>query len=169
MAEDVKKMEDAGKTKDKPVETTSAMPDGSDKSEYMPTGPDQPGPEAEAPAAGAVGEAKAPEEKVKDEVEIQIDLLKDKDWYRRREAAITLGEMGDERAIPHLIAALRDSEWNVREAAEDALAQIGSAAVDPLLKALREYQIRKFVIKIQSGCKEERVRERQFAQLRNGK
>src|SRR3989441_10235257 len=100
MAEESKKMEDAGKAKDKPVETTSAMPDGSDKSEYKPTGPDQPVAEAEAPAAAAVGEAKAPEEKVKDEVEIQIDLLKDKDWYRRREAAITLGEMGDERAIP---------------------------------------------------------------------
>src|SRR5207249_10127974 len=102
MAEDVKKMEDAGKTKDKPVETTSAMPDGSDKSEYMPTGPDQPVAEAEAPAAAAVGEAKAPEEKVKDEVEIQIDLLKDKDWYRMREAAITMGEMGDECAIPQI-------------------------------------------------------------------
>jgi len=46
MAEDVKKMEDAGKAKDKPVETTSAMPDGSDKSEYMPTGPGQPVAEA---------------------------------------------------------------------------------------------------------------------------
>src|SRR2546430_5880533 len=56
--------------------------------------------EAETPATAAVEQAPAPEEKVKDEVEIQIDLLKDKDWYRRREAAITLGEMGDERPIP---------------------------------------------------------------------
>ena len=167
MAEESRKMEDTGKAKAKPVETTSAMPDGSDKSEYIPTGPDQPVAEAEAPAAAAVGEAKAPEEKVKDEVEIQIDLLKDKDWYRRREAAITLGEMGDERAIPHLIVALRDSEWNVREAAEDALAQIGSPAVEPLLKALREYQIRKFVIKILGRIKDERVLDPLFAQLRN--
>jgi HEAT repeat protein len=165
MAEDVKKMEDAEKAKDKPVETTSAMPDGSDKSEYMPTGLDQS--DTDAPASVAIEEAKAPEEKVKDEVEIQIDLLKDKDWYRRREAAITLGEMGDERAIPHLIAALRDSEWNVREAAEDALAQIGSPAVEPLLKALREYQIRKFVIKILGRIKDERVLDPLFAQLRN--
>ncbi|HEX5549866.1 MAG TPA: HEAT repeat domain-containing protein, partial [Nitrospira sp.] len=37
------------------------------------------------------------EEKVKDEIDIQIDLLKDPDWVVRREAAITLGEMGDER------------------------------------------------------------------------
>ncbi|HZC68770.1 MAG TPA: HEAT repeat domain-containing protein [Nitrospirales bacterium] len=167
MAEDVKKTEDAGQAKAKPVETTSAMPDGSDKSEYMPTGPEQPVAEAEAPAAPAVEEVKAPEEKVKDEVEIQIDLMKDKDWYHRREAAITLGEMGDERAIPHLIVALRDSEWNVREAAEDALAQIGSPAVEPLIKALREYQIRKFVIKILGKIKDERVLDPLFAQFRN--
>src|SRR5881396_377253 len=167
MAEDVKKMEDAGKTKDKPVETTSAMPDGSDKSEYMPTGPEQPVAEAETPATAAVEEAPAPEEKVKDEVEIQIDLLKDKDWYRRREAAITLGEMGDERPIPHLITALRDSEWNVREAAQDALAQIGSPAVEPLIKALREYQVRTFVIEILGKIKDERVLDPLMAQLRN--
>ena len=37
------------------------------------------------------------EEKVKDEIDIQIDLLKDPDWVVRREAAITLGEMGDEK------------------------------------------------------------------------
>jgi len=167
MAEDVKKTEDAGKAKAKPVETTSAMPDGSDKSEYLPTGPEQPVAETEAPAAAAVEEAKAPEEKVKDEVEIQLDLLKDKDWYRRREAATTLGEMGDERAIPPLITALRDAEWNVREAAEDALAQIGSPAVEPLIKALREYQVRKFVIKILGKIKDERVLDPLFAQLRN--
>ena len=167
MAEETRKTEDAGKAKAeaKPVETTPAMPDGSDKSEYMPTGPEQPVAEAAVPAV--VEEGKAPEEKVKDEVEIQIDLLKDKDWYRRREAAITLGEMGDERAIPYLIAALRDSEWNVREAAEDALAQIGSPAVEPLIKALREYQIRKFVIKILGKIKDERVLDPLFAQLRN--
>ena len=39
------------------------------------------------------------EEKVKDEIDIQIDLLKDPDWVVRREAAITLGEMGDERCV----------------------------------------------------------------------
>src|SRR5213592_2546171 len=167
MAEDVKKMEDAGKTKDKPVETTSAMPDGSDKSEYMPTGPDQPVAEAEAPAAAAVGEAKAPEEKVKDEVEIQIDLLKDKDWFRRKDAAITLGEMADERAIGPLITALRDAEWNVREAAQDALAQIGPLAVEPLIKALREYQIKTFVIQVLGKIKDERVLDPLMAQLRN--
>src|SRR5207247_10333442 len=147
--------------------TGEAMAGGSGKSEYVPKGPEQPAAEAETRATAPVGEAPAPEEKVKDEVEIQIDLLKDKDWYRRREAAITLGEMGDERPIPHLITALRDAEWNVREAAEDALTQIGSPAVEPLIKALREYQIRKFVIKMLGRIKDERVLDPLFAQLRN--
>ena len=39
------------------------------------------------------------EERVKDEIEIQIDLLRDPDWAVRREAVITLGEMGDERCV----------------------------------------------------------------------
>ena len=39
------------------------------------------------------------EERIKDEIEIQIDLLKDPDWAVRREAVITLGEMGDERCV----------------------------------------------------------------------
>src|SRR6266849_1670099 len=53
MAEETRKMEDAGKAKAKPAETTSAMPDGSDKSEYMPMGQDQPVTEAEAPVPAA--------------------------------------------------------------------------------------------------------------------
>ena len=63
---------DAGKAKAKPVETTSAMPDGSDKSEYMSTGPEQPVAEAETPATAAVEQSQAPEEKVKDETKATI-------------------------------------------------------------------------------------------------
>jgi len=151
----------------KPVDAASAMPDGSEKSEFTPSGPAA---EAEAPVETAV-EAPAPEakveEKVKDEVEIQIDLLKDKDWFRRKDAAITLGDMGDERAIGPLITALRDAEWNVREAAETSLAQIGSPAVEPLLKALREYQTRPYVIKILGKIKDERVLDPLVLQLRH--
>ena len=55
------------------------------------------------------------EEKVKDEIEIQIDLLSDPDWVVRREAVITLGEMGDERCVEPLARALRDGDWQVRE------------------------------------------------------
>ncbi len=167
MAEESKEKEDLDKAKaaPKPAEATSAMPDGSDKSAYVPTGPEQAAAAAEAPAAPV--EEKAPEPKVKDEVEIQIDLLKEKDWFRRKEAAITLGEMGDERAVAPLITALRDDEWNVREAAEDALTMIGSPAVEPLIKALREYQIRRYVIKVLGRIKDERVLDPLFVQLRN--
>ena len=171
MAEESKKTENLDKAKaaPKPAEAASAMPDGSDKSDYIPTGPEQAVAAAETPAEAAAApvEEKAPEPKVKDEVEIQTDLLKEKDWFRRKEAAITLGEMGDERAVAPLITALRDDEWNVREAAEDSLAMIGSPAVEPLIKALREYQIRRYVIKILGKIKDERVLDPLFVQLRN--
>jgi HEAT repeat protein len=139
----------------------------------MPAGPVASGESVEAPIEGAVEtpvkeeKVEKPEEKVKDEVEIQIDLLRDKDWFRRKDAAITLGEMGDERAIAPLIAALRDQEWNVREAAEDSLAQIGSPAVEPLIKALREYLIRPYVIRVLGKIKDERVLDPLMVQLRN--
>jgi HEAT repeat protein len=171
MAEENKKTEELAKAKaaPKPAEAASSMPDGSDKSAYVPTGPEQAVSATETPVEAAVTpvEEKVPELKVKDEVEIQIDLLKEKDWFRRKEAAITLGEMGDERAVAPLITALRDDEWNVREAAEDALTMIGSPAVEPLIKALREYHIRRYVIKILGRIKDERVLDPLFVQLRN--
>jgi HEAT repeat protein len=171
MVDENKKTENLEKAEatPKPADAASAMPDGSDKSDYVPTGPEQAvaAVETAAEVTAAPAEEKATEPKVKDEVEIQIDLLKEKDWFRRREAAITLGEMGDERAVGPLITALRDSEWNVREAAQDALALIGSPAVEPLIKALREYQIRKFVIQVLGKIKDERVLDPLMAQLRN--
>jgi len=145
--------------------TTEALP-----ATDMPTVPLSPEQQAEATAEATpelVTQVPVVEEKVKDEVEIQIDLLKDKDWFRRKDAAITLGEMADERAISPLITALRDAEWNVREAAQDALAQIGPPAVEPLIKALREYQIKTFVIQVLGKIKDERVLDPLMAQLRN--
>jgi HEAT repeat protein/CheY-like chemotaxis protein len=56
------------------------------------------------------------------------------------QAAHTLGEMGDERAIEPLIEVLqdRDSHWNVRSAAARALARIGGPrVVEPLIAALK--------------------------------
>jgi HEAT repeat protein len=147
-----------------PSEAASAMPDGSTKSDFTATIPEAAG---AAAAPGAEAKAGKPEEKIKDEVEIQLDLLKDKDWFRRKDAAVTLGEMGDERAIGPLITALRDSEWNVRESAQISLATIGSPAVEPLIKALREYQVRPFVIQVLGKIKDERVLDPLMAQLRN--
>ena len=133
----------------------------------VPSSPEQQGEITPEATPALVTQVPVVEEKVKDEVEIQIDLLKDKDWFRRKDAAITLGEMADERAIGPLITALRDAEWNVREAAQDALAQIGPLAVEPLIKALREYQIKTFVIQVLGKIKDERVLDPLMAQLRN--
>ncbi|HVG01823.1 MAG TPA: HEAT repeat domain-containing protein [Nitrospira sp.] len=107
------------------------------------------------------------EEQVKDEIDIQIDLLKDPDWVVRREAAITLGEMGDERCVEPLAAALRDGDWQVREVAIDGLGQIGSPAVDVLLKLLRDWDVRKSAILALGRIRDERVLEPLMQQLRN--
>ena len=121
------------------------------------------------PAAEAVkpGEVELEEEKVKDEIDIQIDLLKDQDWVIRREAAVTLGEMGDERCVVPLVNALRDGDWQVREAAIDSLGMIGSPAVDGLLRHLRDWDTRKAAIRALGKIKDERVLDPLVHQLRN--
>lgn len=118
-------------------------------------------PSEEAPA----GEAVLEEEKVKDEIDIQIDLLKDPDWAVRREAVVTLGEMGDERCVKPLVDALRDSDWQVREAAVEAIGQVGSPAVEYLVKMLRDWDIRKYAIRCLGKIKDERVLDPLMQQL----
>ncbi len=96
-------------------------------------------------------------EQVKDEIDIQIDLLNDSDWVVRREAIITLGEMGDERCVEPLVRCLPDGDWQVREAAIEAIAMIGSPAVDLLLRYVRDYDARKPAIKTLGKINDERV------------
>ncbi|MGC4099216.1 MAG: HEAT repeat domain-containing protein [Nitrospira sp.] len=107
------------------------------------------------------------EEQVKDEIDIQIDLLSDPDWVVRREAVITLGEMGDERCVEPLARALRDGDWQVREVAIEALGQVGSPAVDTLLKLLRDWEVRKYAIAALGKIHDERVLDPLMLQLRN--
>ena len=107
------------------------------------------------------------EEKVKDEIEIQIDLLSDPDWVVRREAVITLGEMGDERCVEPLSRALRDGDWQVREVAIEALGQVGSPAVEILLRLLRDWDVRKYAILALGKIRDERVLDPLMVQLRN--
>ena len=107
------------------------------------------------------------EEKVKDEIDIQIDLLKDPDWVVRREAAITLGEMGDERCVEPLCKALYDGDWQVREVAVDALGQIVSPAVEMLTKMVRDWDVRKYVIMALGKIRDERVLDPLMLQLRS--
>jgi serine/threonine-protein kinase len=59
--------------------------------------------------------------------------VRDKDDDIRRAAIEILNQTKDERAIQHLIAATRDTDWWVSERAVDALAEIGSAAALPRL------------------------------------
>lgn len=107
------------------------------------------------------------EEQVKDEIDIQIDLLNDPDWVVRREAAITLGEMGDERCVEPLAKALRDGDWQVREVAIEAMGQVGSPAVETLLKLLRDWDVRKYAILALGKIRDERVLDPLMQQLRN--
>jgi HEAT repeat protein len=118
-------------------------------------------------AAGSAEPIVLEEEKPKDEIDIQIDLLKDPDWVVRREAAITLGEMGDERCAEPLCHALYDGDWQVREVAIDALGQIGSPAVDKLIKLLRDWDVRKYAILALGKIRDERVLDPLMHQLRN--
>ena len=107
------------------------------------------------------------EEQVKDEIDIQIDLLNDSDWVVRREAVITLGEMGDERCMEPLVRCLRDGDWQVREAGIEALVMIGSPAVDMLLRYVRDYDARKPAIKTLGKINDERVLEPLISLMRN--
>ncbi|HBR52634.1 MAG TPA: hypothetical protein DEA71_21465 [Nitrospira sp.] len=128
-------------------------------------------PQAESPSVepetAGPGMVALEEEQVKDEIDIQIDLLADPDWVVRREAVITLGEMGDERCVEPLARALRDGDWQVREVAIEALGQVGSPAVETLLKLLRDWEVRKYAIAALGKIHDERVLDPLMLQLRN--
>ena len=56
--------------------------------------------------------------------------------HEREAAASTLGQIRNARAVDPLIAALKDESMEVRRAATEALEQIGSLAVEPLIMAI---------------------------------
>lgn len=122
---------------------------------------------ADTPSVVAQDTVALEEEQVKDEIDIQIDLLTDTDWVVRREAVITLGEMGDERCVEPLARALRDGDWQVREVAIEAMGQVGSPAVETLLKLLRDWEVRKYAIAALGKIRDERVLDPLMLQLRN--
>jgi hypothetical protein len=66
-------------------------------------------------------------------------LASDPSYKVRVQAALVLGKLGDKRAVPHLIKALKDSNATVRAVSCGALARLGdSAAVDPLKEAAKD-------------------------------
>ena len=117
-------MSDEHTRRDAPIETDEHKDELTDQlSDTLAVG----APSADAPTESqSGGEPILEEEAIKDEIDIQIDLLKDTDWAVRREAVITLGEMGDERCVEPLVRALQDGDWQVREVAIEALGMVGS-------------------------------------------
>ncbi len=70
-------------------------------------------------------------------VEPFCKLLADKDWWLRVTACEVLGNLKDERAVPHLVRMLQDED--TRWAAVDALAHIGAvSSLQPLSQLLRD-------------------------------
>ncbi len=69
---------------------------------------------------------------------LQEALFEGSDPSVRQMASIFLGMLADPRATSLLIAALRDPEKDVRARATQALAKIGSPAVDQLVAALED-------------------------------
>ncbi len=78
--------------------------------------------------------------KVKQAVDKLIQLLeKDQNPLVRDNVAFALGEIGDNRAVPHLIKALKDSDEWVRKSAAKALSFLdGTPAADDLITLLQD-------------------------------
>jgi CheY-like chemotaxis protein len=71
------------------------------------------------------------------------EALEATDPYLRRNVALTLGRMGDVRAVPMLAnAAAKDADPGVRQAAQEALSKLGARGAEPaaaFLQAGKEY------------------------------
>lgn len=77
-----------------------------------------------------------------DRGELEGILGKDRDKFGREAAAIALGHMGDEQAIPQLKKALEDESANVRLRAAWALGKMGDkSGEETALKALRDTDV----------------------------
>jgi HEAT repeat protein len=72
-----------------------------------------------------------------DRVDDLAKKLQSKTTMDRRDAAHELGKAKDPRAVPPLIAALKDEEPMVRLDVSGALIEIGQPVVDPLLQAVK--------------------------------
>jgi hypothetical protein len=68
-----------------------------------------------------------------------IGALSSKNQWVRWEAAKSLGQIGDTKAVAALIEALEDKMFDVRWLAAEGLILIGREALAPLLQALMEH------------------------------
>jgi HEAT repeat protein len=72
-----------------------------------------------------------------DRMDDLLNKLQSKITLERRDAAHELGKTKDPRAVPPLIAALKDEEPMVRLDVSGALIDIGKPVVDPLIEAVK--------------------------------
>ena len=63
-------------------------------------------------------------------------MLREGSARHRAEAAWTLGQQGDKKAVPHLVKVLKDPDASVRAAAADALGKLGGKEAAPALGEL---------------------------------
>ncbi|MEO0094244.1 MAG: HEAT repeat domain-containing protein [candidate division WOR-3 bacterium] len=91
-------------------------------------------------AAKALGELRDPKA-----VDPLIDALKDVDYDVRKTAIIALGKIGNHKAIKPLVDRLGDED-GIANAALNALINIGSSSVEPLLSLLQTGTSRQKVI-----------------------
>jgi len=93
-------------------------------------------PAVRAQAAHALGDVTAPAERAR-AVTALIQALGDLRFEVRTEAALALGELGSEDAVPALVARFDDGAAAVRQAAIIALGRLGLAsAFEPVARAL---------------------------------
>ncbi|WP_048190472.1 HEAT repeat domain-containing protein [Methanobacterium sp. SMA-27] len=79
--------------------------------------------------------------RAKNDIKGLIKTLKHEDSNIRMFAAISLGEIGDKKAIVPLIQSLKDEEECVRNEVLNSLVKIGDPAVDNLIVALKDEKL----------------------------
>jgi len=91
-----------------------------------------------------------------------IDNLRSRDPAVREEAAQKFGDLKDPSAVGPLIVTLKkDKDRNVRWSAEDALVNIGSPAVEPLIKMLNDdsWRVRRRAVRTLAKIRDPRAIE----------
>lgn len=89
--------------------------------------------------SSVIGESAGGQAAEDSKVDRLIEDLNDPDSDVRKEAAMSLRDLGDVKAFDALISALRDKNWSVRMIAAEALGAIGdSRALQPLIQATND-------------------------------
>jgi HEAT repeat protein len=90
----------------------------------------------EASEARCAAIAALPPEAIEDHLDALLDLLRDPNWRVRREAALAVARLRSPAAVAPLLAAVCSDDVLARNAALEALRNMGGAAVDAVLARL---------------------------------